>query len=356
MFSFSELSLDDFSAFAGGQSSSNFLQSPFAFSRYQKKSQEAYLLGVYEKNKKTPLLLSALVVLTSSRRGLKIFSVPGGPVVSDALLKTPSELSSALAFFFNELKSFLKKKSGAVLELSPNLPFDSSLAASLKSLGFKELGELAQPKWISTLDLSKFDSPATLLASFRDTHCHSIRYSDSRFHLETRELSRSELPVLKSLSDLAAKRHSFRPQSLAYFEEMFDAFGDHLKVVAAFAPPESSESSEPPASSGKPLAAGMFLLYGPEVVYLYSGSDPEENKKCGSYAVQWYMLEYALKHGYKTYNFYGTHPFQSDGVFRFKAGFRAEVKELMGTFALPLSLPGRLWLARKPYKKYSDVA
>ena len=123
---------------------------------------------------------------------------------------------------------------------------------------------------------------------------------------------------------------------------MFDAFGEHAKAVVAF-------------SGDKPVSGALFITYGSEVVYLYSGSDPAENKQCGSYAVQWYMLKFALENGYPTYNFYGTHPDKADGVFRFKSGFRAEVKELLGTFMLPLNLPGRLYVSRKKYQKFSDV-
>ena len=344
MLTFSELTSFEFADFVKTAPTNNFLQSAEMFSRYKTLGKEAYLVGVRHAETMS-LRAAALVVCIYRGRGQKIFSTPGGPVLD----YTTPDAKNLLGFLFHHLKSFLKQHSGSVLQISPNLPFDPSLAETLTSLRFKNLGEYTQAKWISTLDLSKFATSDELFASFRDTCRHSIRYTDTRFHLETRELSRDELPILKHLSDLAGKKHSFRPPSLEYFESMFDAFGNNAKAVVAFAPPEP-KSPEP-----KPLAGALFITYGSEVVYLYSGSDPSENKQGGSYAVQWYMLKFALENGYKTYNFYGTHPFENDGVFRFKSGFRAEVKELLGTFMLPLNLPGKLYTSHKKYQKYSDV-
>jgi len=337
MLTFSELSSFEFADFVKSEPSNNFLQSAEMFSRYRALGKEAYLLGV--RHAETGALrAAALVVCIYRGRGQKIFSTPGGPILD----YSSPDTKNLLGFFIHHLRTFLKQKSASVLQVSPNILYAASIKNALENLKFKDLGEYTQAKWISTLDLSKFATSDELFASFRDTCRHSIRYSVTRFHLETRELSRDELPLLKRLSDLAGKKHSFRPPSLDYFESMFDAFGDHIKAVVTF-------------DKDKPVSGALFITYGSEIVYLYSGSDPAENKKCGSYAVQWYMLKSALENGYKTYNFYGTHPFENDGVFRFKSGFRAEVKELLGTFMLPLNLPGKLYTSHKKYSKYSDV-
>jgi alanine adding enzyme len=335
-YSFTELSPEDFEAFVSMQKCDNFLQSREMYDRYQTAKREAYILGL--KDSKNRIVLAALVVKINSIKNQKVFSAPGGPVLN----YEKSNALSLIRTFLASARPFLKKRHGLALQISPNTivkPGDTSPKLS----GTKYLGEYTQCKWISTLDLSQFSSPEELFKTFRKGHRYSIKYTDTRFHLETRELSRDELPILKSLAEKAAEKHSFHDQSLSYYESMFDAFGDKLKVLAAF-------------YEGKPVAAAMFVYYGHEVVYLYSGADPEYNHVAGSYALQWKMINFAFGHNFKRYNFYGVRPETGNGVFEFKNGFRASVEELWGTYIFPLSPLGKLYVARKKYHKYGDLS
>ena len=75
-----------------------------------------------------------------------------------------------------------------------------------------------------------------------------------------------------------------------------------------------------------PLSAAMFMLYGDEIAYLFSGSYEEYMKFCGQYRLQWQIIKYAADNGYKRYNFYGIqdvfNPNGKDrGVYEFKKGF-----------------------------------
>jgi len=325
-----ELSPAEFARFVSRFACDNFLQSAEMFARYQASGKEAYLLGNGH--------AAALVVKLSTVHGQKLFSLPGGPILD---YSSPSALAT-LSAFLAEVKRFLRHRHGLALLFSPNVAVPAGASAPAIP-GAKALGEYIQCKWISTLDLSKVSSADALFRSFRKGHRYSIKYTDSRFHLETRALSRAELPILKSLAEKAGEKHGFRDQSLKYYEEMFDAFGDKLKVLATF-------------HADIPIAAAMFVLYGHEVVYLYSGADPAFNKYAGSYAIQWQMLQLALAQGFPRYNFYGVRPEPGNGVFEFKAGFRAEVEELWGTYLLPLSPLGLAYAARKKYHQFGEVA
>ncbi|MBQ3429962.1 peptidoglycan bridge formation glycyltransferase FemA/FemB family protein [Candidatus Saccharibacteria bacterium] len=137
--------------------------------------------------------------------------------------------------------------------------------------------------------------------------------------------------------------NNFRAQSISYFREMFDAFGKKIKVVAAF-------------YEEKPISAAMFILCNNEIIYLYSGSDYKYNKYCGSYAIQWYMIKFALENNYKIYNFYGARPFPGDGVYEFKKGFQAETVEKMGVFGLPLDMFGKVYLSTRNYRKFGKIS
>ncbi len=330
-----ELDAKTFAKFVADKPCRNFLQSPEMFARYQTTGREAYLLGLKSGSE---LKLAALVVKIGSLKGKKLFSAPGGPIL-DYSAKNSQEL---LETFLTLAKPFLKSKNGLTLQISPNVAVAPEKPAPVLK-NAKALGEYVQCKWISVLDLSKYNSPDELMKTFRKGHRYSIKYTDTRFHLETRELSRAELPILKSLAEKAAEKHSFHDQSLKYYEEMFDAFKGHIKVLASF-------------YEGTPVAAAMFIFYNNEVVYLYSGADPKYNHVAGSYALQWHMLNFALKNHIPRYNFYGVRPEAGNGVFEFKNGFRATVEELWGTYITPLSPLGKLYVARKKYHKFGELS
>ena len=91
----------------------------------------------------------------------------------------------------------------------------------------------------------------------------------------------------------------------------------------------------------------MFMLYGEEVVYLFSGSEEQYMKEYNAqYAIQWHMIKYAATHGFKRYNFYGISGLprngELDGIYEFKKGFdtkHGKVIELIGSYELPINQP-----------------
>jgi alanine adding enzyme len=101
----------------------------------------------------------------------------------------------------------------------------------------------------------------------------------------------------------------------------------------------------------------MFILFGSEIVYLFSGSYDEYMNFCGQYRLQWEIISYACDQHYERYNFYGIkdlfNPQGKDyGVYEFKKGFSGYVEELLGTFVLPITNYGKLTLKiKKLFKK-----
>ena len=73
------------------------------------------------------------------------------------------------------------------------------------------------------------------------------------------------------------------------------------------------------------------------------------------YAIQWWAITRALEEGRERYNMYGVRPVEGTGVYRFKQGFRGRVEELLGTFALPVGLLGRLYLARLKEREFGEI-
>ena len=155
--------------------------------------------------------------------------------------------------------------------------------------------------------------------------------AETTFSRDNGRLARSEA-YIPDATEKAARRADF-PGSPAY-----DAEGE---IVG----PEKSGSDRTPA----PLSAAMFMLYGDEIIYLFSGSDEKYMKDYNAqYLIQWHMIKYAIDHKYERYNFYGINGLPDKnskdyGIYDFKKGFTSEetgrVIELLGAYELPIKTP-----------------
>ena len=60
------------------------------------------------------------------------------------------------------------------------------------------------------------------------------------------------------------------------------------------------------------------------------------------YAIQWYMIQYAIKNNFEKFNFYGIsgnfdRSHKDYGIYDFKKGFGGVVEEYIGSFELVIS-------------------
>lgn len=90
-----------------------------------------------------------------------------------------------------------------------------------------------------------------------------------------------------------------------------------------------------------PIATANFMIYHNEITYFHGGSYDEYMHFCGQFALQWYMIQYGLKHQFKRYNFNGISGIFDDraadyGVYTFKKGFGGHVEEYPGYFHMPI--------------------
>lgn len=331
----------------------SFLQSGEMYQRYRDLGREAYLVGV--RDEQGAILAAGLILGRNWHFGKKIFRVPGGWLMDyDA-----GNRKEVLEFLTKKAKGFCRKRKGMMLEISPNIvsqPRDMNnkivqgrghreVKRELEGMGYKYLGEYEQAKWLFVLELTGRE-PEELFASFRTTHRQLIRKAE-REGVKVRELGEDELGVLKEIANEAGVRHGFQDPELEYYRSMKKAFGEKVQFLVAELP--SSEEGM------VPLAAAMFVKDAREIVYLYSGSLRKLQKYNGSYLIQWQMIQEAMKNGCKRYNFYGTRPVEGDGVYLFKQGFRGHVEELLGTFALPIGVTGKLYAMKLRAREMGEV-
>ncbi len=335
----------------------NFLQSAEMWQRYQELGREAYLVGVVSKGSGAAgsgaagsgagrkVLAAGILTARNWHFGRKIFRVAGGWLMDYDAENTQEVLECLTA----GAKEFCRKKGGMVLMVSPNVASRETLRQEFTGLGYKYLGEYEQVKWQYVLDLVNEDGSRRtaegIFKNFRQNHRWMTRRAE-RDGIRVRELGEEELGILKTLTAEAGERHGFRAADEEYYRSMKRAFGEKAKFVVAEVEIDGRQV---------PLAAGMFIWSQREMVYLYSGSATGYEKYGKAYAVQWAMIQEAVRLGCQRYNFYGTRPVEGNGVYKFKQGFRGRVEELLGTFGLPLDMMGKIYLARIKPQKYGDV-
>ena len=176
---------------------------------------------------------------------------------------------------------------------------------------------------------------AGLFADLKRNTRNHIKKAEKK-GVKVRELRREELNILKQITESTSKRRGFTDRPLSYYEQMYDLFTPKHEVKFFVAEADAI-----------PLSAAMFMLYGDEVVYLFSGSDEQYMKEYNAqYAIQWHIIKYAAEHKFKRYNFYGIHALpqngELDGIYEFKKGFDTKygkVVELIGSYELAIDRP-----------------
>lgn len=363
-----EISAGEFEKFVKKQKTDNFLQSPEMYQRYQKIKKEAYLFGGFEREK---LVVTGLCVKMREKLGKKVYNMPRGPIMdyeADGALK-------ALESFLEGVESILKTRGGMVFQISPNIwrkrtvdendemteekwDLGKKISDSLIKAGFKDLGEYEQIKWAYILDLQGKTADEVLM-NFRYSHRRNVRLAAEKYGITIRELKDDEISVLKQITEQTGERRGFKDPELKYYRDMKEAFGDKVRFLVAEWNGKGAKEGDFTEKQKVPVAAAMFLTYGGEKLYLFSGSDRRYKKYAGPHLMQWEVIKRAIDEGTPIYNFYGTHPVElpgEKGVYEFKRGFRGEIIEYVGTFAKPLNLMGKAYLSRIKYAKYREMS
>lgn len=331
---FEVITPDEFRAFAEKSPYKSFMQTPEIAKLREKDGWVAYYLGVREGS---TLLAASLLVAKPTFLGKSTFLAPGGPLLD-------LENEPLATFFFKNLKNFIKSHNGFLLHIDPYYELverDRSGALveggfnhlkalkALKNLNFAPLKHSSQPKYLFALDLNG-RTPDELLASFKRNTRNHIRKAEKQ-GVKIRSLEREDLKYLKSITEQTASRRAFTDKPLSYYEAMYDLFAKRNEVKFILAEAEIDGKTTP-------LSAAMFMTYGDEIVYLFSGSDEKYMRDYNAqYLIQWHMIKFAAENGFKRYNFYGINglpdPSSKDyGIYEFKKGFGGQVIELIGSF------------------------
>lgn len=400
---FTELTKSEFREFVNNNETNNFFQSVQMMERLEKEGKEVYLVGL--KDNKKVIAASLIAATGHTFMGAKTFEAYKGFVMN----YHDTDLVNTMT---KECVKFLKSKNGLRLVIDPYIPNISrdmnaniidgvdnrDIKFKLHKMGYKD-NEGAQVKWCYALDTEK--SSEELFNDFRNSTRNYINRTINKYKLEIKTLKKSELSEFKQITSDTCDRRDFADKTLKYYEDMYDAFGKDVTFKICSLNCDSyinelekdneemnrklNELSDSASNKKKkevmrkdidsnlrkieetkklkkengniiPLSGAMFMLYGNEIVYLFSGSYEKYMSFCGQYRLQWEMIKYAAENGYKRYNFYGIqdvfNPKGKDyGVYEFKKGFGGYVEELLGSFEISISSKNNIYRFLKNIKK-----
>ena len=341
---FTVLTPEEFTEYGNQSPYRSFAETTEIATLREKSGWVPYYLGI--KDEKDKILAATLLVAKPTFLGKSTFIAPGGPLLD-------FEEEALTTYFIKSLRSFIKSHNGYVLQISPNyelierdrdgnpIPngFNRRKArGNLSKLGFIEITS-SQPKYQFAMDIENRTIDELQTDLKRNTRNH-IRKAE-KAGVKIRELNRDELSKFKKITESTSERRHFEDRPLSYYEEMYDLFHDKKEIMYLLAETPDGKT---------PLSAAMFMLYGDEIIYLFSGSDEKYMREFNAqYLIQWHMIKYAADHHFKRYNFYGISGLPKngdlDGIYEFKKGFdtkHGKVIELIGTYELKLSLLAHL--------------
>lgn len=388
---FTTLTEKEFMAFVNKQDTKNFFQTAMMKERIEKSGLAVYLVGVKEKGR--VIGASLLAETGASFLGKKNYEAYKGFILD-------YKNQELVAFMTKKIAQFLKDKGALRFFIDPYIVYVSrnregeittgvdnqDVFSYLKQIGYKENKQGAQVKWCYALDIEG-KSSETLFNEMQQNTRNCINKTIYKYKLEIEDLSYDDLPLFKKITEDTSDRRHFADKSLQYYQEMYKSFKEDVvfKVVFlncdTFINTTKEEIQEIKEKIGKlstspsndkkrknlegdianfekrikevellkkekgnriPLSCGMFMLYGEEIVYLFSGSYIEYMHFFGQYRIQWEIIKYAADHHYKRYNFYGIQDItkvenKQDGVYKFKKGFGGYVLELLGSFSYSVS-------------------
>ena len=392
---FREISEEKYRKFWENHPLKSFLSSPEIGKLRKSNGWDVYFVGV-EKDKK----LVAATMLVSHKRhfGKYEFYAPRG-ILIDFYDK------GLVRYFVLEIKKFIKSHHGYIFRMDPYLIYkerdidgnvveggvdNSSVVLDLEHLGFKKVSipNMEQVGWMFSLPLEG-KSEEDILKEMKSGTRNKIRKTE-KFGITVNELGYDELDRFQNIMVETGERKNFAVRDVSYFKKMYELFHDKGEVkyyvteldlvkyeeklksdrkksvekleslsAAKYNEGQKKNLENEIASFDKrikeaedirnekktdviTLSGSMFMIIQPEIIYLSSGNYEEFLKFDSQYLIQWKMIQYGIKHGFKKHNFYGipaninTHP-KDYGIYEFKRGFNGIVEELIGEFELPIT-------------------
>ncbi|MEI6108668.1 MAG: peptidoglycan bridge formation glycyltransferase FemA/FemB family protein [Actinomycetes bacterium] len=270
-----------------------------------------------------PMVQSALAALVDYAKARGVFQIKMGP--HTWVNRWHSET----------LKNVISAESAkSIAEVEPDETNNTGIALThqLKSLGWRQrkadesgFGDY-QPRYVFQISLTG-KSEDDIFAEFNQQWRRNIRKAEKE-GVVVRQGSEADLPEFHTCYLETAKRDHFTPRSLSYFQNMWNAMqAETPERISVFI-------AEHPDYSGA-IAATTMTQVGSHVWYSYGASTTAARDLRPSNAVQWAMIQQALRNRASVYDMRGisdtldskNHLF---GLIQFKLGTGGYAQEYVG--------------------------
>ncbi|MDD7593312.1 MAG: peptidoglycan bridge formation glycyltransferase FemA/FemB family protein [Peptoniphilaceae bacterium] len=237
--------------------------------------------------------------VTNAKAGKKMYYAPRGPVCDlndfDVLLP-----------LIDEVKSYVQEQGGYLLKIDPQVPYDTALAQRLRDAGIPlcyKMYSYVQWPMSMTLPLTFADLDEAI-QSFTKLTRKEVRKA-YRQNLQLIVGAREDIPEFYRITVEMSERKGVAHRPIDYYYQLYDAFGDHVRMTFA-------------AYEGRKIACSLLLSFNGWAYALY-GADTLEVDLGQSYFLDCEEIRYAIETGMNYYDLGGVkslHP--ENGLYRFK--------------------------------------
>lgn len=356
-----------------------FVQTPANTARLARAGWRTELVGLW---RKTALVGVAALIAWKTPFGYE-YECLQGPVLDYSDDDLVTEAAS-------ELRQYVKRQGGLSLRLQPpvvlatgvdhqHMQDDPQGEAAIQAIlraGFRlvptrltDSGDKFQ-RWFYTKALAPGVSAEELLASYNAKTRRGVR-SALKYGVEVVEVTDpDELGEFAQLMVATGDRRQFNGRDEAFYRQFFELFerpqarfwlarvdavrlradtqaelteidkrlkqtvddAKRRKLQDQRAGLERRLAALPADAAYVPLASGIFMFVGHDVVYFLGGSDKTYGFLNAPYLLQHYALTQAAAQGARQYDFYGTNGTfngkdDQEGVYQFKLGFQGQLEQ-----------------------------
>lgn len=248
------------------------------------------------------------------------FYIPRGPLVD---FKDGPKVKALMRAIGQEAK-----KHGAVfLRIDPEIvETDLSAVETLKKEGFKKAKKEIQPRATFILDLTK--SLDDIKAGFENKFRYNIHVAEKNNVIVEEEKSEIAIEKFYSIYKETCSRQNFIIHPISYYQNIFSILlqkGMGSVFIAYM--------------NDLPVAGVIVFVFGDRVWYMYGASSQKARSAMPNNLIHWEIIKWAKEKGLKEYDLWGipTKPKEGHplwGVYRFKKGFNAELKNFIGAYDL----------------------
>lgn len=270
-----------------------------------------------------PAALAQVLVRRLGRSPLRMAYLPKGPQLAE-----PDDVET-WARVLCQLERWARGAGLTWIKIDPDLPVDAEpVAAAWRALGWRPSEE--QIQFRNTMRSSLRGGESAVLAGMKAKTRYNIRLAERR-GITVRRGGAEDLSTFLDLYRQTGRRAGFGLRSADYYRDLLDRYGSGDAACVILAERE-----------GQALAGVVPLRHHRRAWYLYGASADAGREDMPAYLAQWESLRWAIEQGCEDYDWWGG-PERLDasdplwGIYRFKAGFGAELQHQLGAWDLPLA-------------------